>query len=67
MTKYYNIASPDIVSYRRYAIIGEYDNLADAKAAYESDIAAWKESNSSKAWYKMNYPFAYATIGAEIK
>ena len=57
---YQNIISSDIVSFRRYFVIGEYDNLDDAKANLDADVEKWKLNN--KAYYKRNYPFAWATI-----
>lgn len=53
---YQNIISSDIVSFRRYFVIGEYDNLDDAKANLDADVEKWKLNN--KAYYKKNYPFA---------
>lgn len=57
---YQNIISSDIVSFRRYFVIREYDNLDEAKANLDADVEKWKSNN--KAYYKMNYPFAWATI-----
>lgn len=57
---YQNIISPDIVSYRRYFVIGEYDNLDEAKAKLDADVEKWKSKN--RVYYKKNYPFAWATI-----
>lgn len=59
---YHNIVSPNIVSYARYAIIGSYPTLELALRHYERDIAAWKEKHRNTRWYKLNYPFAYATV-----
>lgn len=57
---YQNIISSDIVSFRRYFVIGEYDNLDEAKANLDADVEKWKSNN--KAYHKRNYPFAWATI-----
>lgn len=57
---YQNIISSDIVSFRRHFIIGEYDNLDNAKANLDADVEKWKLKN--KAYCKKNYPFAWATI-----
>lgn len=59
-TMYQNVISSDIVSFRRYFVIGEYDSLDEAKAKLEADVEKWKLKN--KAYYKKNYPFAWATI-----
>ena len=55
---YQNIISPDIVSFRRYFVIGEYNTLDEAKL--DVDVENWKSNN--KVYYKRNYPFAWATI-----
>ncbi|MEH2937071.1 MULTISPECIES: hypothetical protein [Bacteria] len=57
---YQNIISPDIVSFRRYFVIGEYNTLDEAKAKLDVDVENWKSNN--KVYYKRNYPFAWATI-----
>lgn len=57
---YQNIISSDIVSFHRYFVIGEYDSLDEAEARLDTDVENWKSNN--KAYYKRNYPFAWATI-----
>lgn len=37
-TMYQNVISSDIVSFRRYFVIGEYDSLDEAKAKLEADV-----------------------------
>ncbi len=54
-TRYLNIVSPDICSYRRYKALGEYDTLEEALHAYESDVASWKKDHKGEI-------YAYATI-----
>ena len=42
---YQNIISPDIVSFRRYFVIGEYNTLDEAKAKLDVDVENWKSNN----------------------
>ena len=60
---YQNICS-SYINYHRYYVIGEYDTKEEAIANYESDIEKWKRivKNQNPHWYKLNYPFSYATI-----
>ena len=60
-----NIVSPDIVSYRRSIIIAEYSDLDEAKRNLDRDVLEWQRSHRNTAWYKINYPFAFATIGID--
>ena len=57
---YQNIISPDIVSFRRYFVIGEYNTLDEATAKLDVHVENWTSHN--KVYYKRNYPFAWATI-----
>lgn len=57
-TRYLNIVSPDICSYRRYKIMGDYDTLEEALRAYESDVTNWKKDHKGEI-------YAYATISVK--
>ena len=61
---YQNIIS-DSMNFVRYWIIKEYDCLDDAKANLEKDTNDFCKKYRGTYFYKMCYPFSYATIKAE--
>lgn len=61
--KYQNIISPNIISYANYIVINEYDTKAEAEAHLDKDLDAFTKKYRNTTWYKLNYPFAFATIG----
>lgn len=64
---YQNICSSSL-NYHRYYVIGEYDTKEEAIANYKRDIAEWKKIVKEQIpdWYKLNYPFSFATIHDSI-
>ena len=61
---YQNIVSEDITSFRRYAIIAEYPTKEECIANFERDMNRWttETKRSFPKWYKIHYPFAFASI-----
>lgn len=57
-----NVVSTNIVSYDKYFIIREYETKEEALKNYKTDVEKWIKENRNKMWYKINYPFAFATI-----
>ena len=60
--KFMNVVSTNIVSYDKYFIIREYETKEEALKNYKTDVEKWIKENRNKMWYKINYPFAFATI-----
>lgn len=59
---YKNIVTDKIVSFDRYVILAEYETEEEAKSNLETDVSKWMKENKNKPWYKISYPFAWATI-----
>lgn len=64
---YQNIVSADTRAFRNYIVIGEYAEKAEAIARLDADEKAFREKYGETKWYKINYPFAYATIGVSAQ
>jgi len=62
MDTYLNIISNKIVSFDRYIVIGKYHDHNEAVLNLENDVKQFKQTYKHTQWYKMFYPFAYATI-----
>lgn len=59
---YKNVATDKIVSFSRYIVIAEYETQEEAENNLNADVNKWMEENKNKPWYKLAYPFAWATI-----
>ena len=59
---YKNVITDRIVSFDRYIVLAEYESEEDAKNNLEHDVESFKEKHKHDAWYKIIYPFAWATI-----
>lgn len=59
---YKNIITDKIVSYDRYIVLAEYETKEEAEGKLKTDVDKWMEENKNKSWYKIAYPFAWATI-----
>ena len=59
---YKNIITDKIVSFARYIILAEYETKEEAENNLQKDVEEWKEKYKHEAWYKLSYPFAWATI-----
>lgn len=53
------------MSFDRYIVLAEYESEEDAKINLEQDVRAFKEEYKDEAWYKMAYPWSWATIKEE--
>lgn len=59
---YKNIISTNIVSYSKYLVLAEYATLDEAEKNLMKDVESFKERYGDAKWYKLFYPFAWATI-----
>ena len=59
---YKNVITDRTIAFDRYIILAEYKTEEEAKGNLEKDVEAFKEKYKHEAWYKMAYPFAWATI-----
>ena len=59
---YKNIITDKIVSFARYIILAEYETKEEAEKNLKSDVTTWMEEHKKEKWYKLAYPFAWATI-----
>ena len=62
---YKNIISTNISSYLNYLVLAEYATLEEAEKNLMKDVESFKERYSDTKWYKLSYPFAWATIKEE--
>lgn len=60
-----NIITDRIVSFDRYIVLAEYETKEEAENNLEKDVEHWQTEHKDKQWYKMSYPFAWATIKAK--
>ena len=57
-----NVITDRTIAFDRYIVLAEYESEEDAKSNLKQDVEAFKEKYKHEAWYKMAYPFAWATI-----
>lgn len=61
--KYQNVITDrPVVSSERYIVLAEYDSEEEATNHLEHDVEEFKEKYKHEAWYKIAYPFSWATI-----
>ena len=60
--QYKNVITDRINTFDRYIVLAEYESEKDAKNNLERDVEAFKKKYKHEAWYKIAYPWAWATI-----
>ncbi len=63
MKQYQNIVTDKPCSYQRYEVINSYETLEEAKENYEKDSEQWEDKHKGSMFYKLGFPFGFATIG----
>ena len=57
-----NVITDRTIAFDRYIVIARYETEDEAKNNLEHDVKLFKEKYSHEVWYKMAYPWAWATI-----